>query len=97
MEQREHGRELLKELDLGFVLILESRSVPIVSGNKKEKEDKLNKIGHEMMCRIASLLPENRRGHFKDEKAIHSFQEINNIIPDHHFYFKATPEQPNQP
>ena len=68
-----------------------------ISGDKKEKEDKLIKAGHEMMCRIASLLPENRRGHFKDEKAIHSFQEINNIIPDHHFYFKATPEQSNQP
>jgi len=63
-----------------------------ISGNKKQKEDKLNKIGHEMMCRIASLLPENRRGHFKNEKEIHSLQKINKITPDYHFHFRPTKE-----
>jgi hypothetical protein len=45
-----------------------------------------------MMCRIASLLPENRRGHFKNEKGIHSLQKKNKITPDYHFYFRPTQE-----
>ena len=64
-----------------------------IIGKKKEKEDTLSKVGHEMMCRIASLLPDNRRGHFKNEKTIHSFQKENKITPEHHLYFQPTPEQ----
>ncbi len=65
-----------------------------VTGSKKEKEVQLGKIGHEMMWRIASLLPKNRRGHFKNEKTIEALQKQNKIVPDPHHYFKPTPEDP---
>jgi 1-acyl-sn-glycerol-3-phosphate acyltransferase len=64
-----------------------------LSGNKKDKEKILNRVGREMMCRIASLLPENQRGHFKNEKKIiNRLQKQNKIIPDDHRYFKPAPE-----
>ncbi len=66
-----------------------------ITGKKKDKEEKIKKIGHEMMCRIASLLPKNRRGHFKNEKTILPFQNENKITPDHHLYFKPTPKESN--
>ena len=64
-----------------------------ITGRKKDKERRLEKIGHEMMCRIAALLPENRRGSFSKEKTITSFQKQNKIIPSQHRYFKPAPEE----
>ena len=64
-----------------------------ITGRKKDKERSLEKIGHEMMCRIAALLPENRRGSFSKEKTITSFQKQNKIIPSQHRYFKPAPEE----
>lgn len=63
-----------------------------LSGSKKDKEESLNKVGYEMMCRIASLLPKNRRGNFRNEETIERLQKQNGITPDHHYFFKPTPE-----
>ena len=37
----------------------------------------MKKVGQEMMGRIASLLPENRRGAFTDDESILKYQKEN--------------------
>ena len=59
-----------------------------IKGTKKSKEKKIQKVGYEMMCRIAALLPPNRRGAFKKDKRIEKIQSENILIPDHHYFFK---------
>ena len=65
-----------------------------IASDKKGKEAQLEAIGHEMMCRIASLLPINRQGHFKNDRTIRDHQKNNRLVPDHHYFFKKRPEQP---
>ncbi|MBN2391910.1 MAG: 1-acyl-sn-glycerol-3-phosphate acyltransferase [Anaerolineae bacterium] len=42
----------------------------IASGRGRERREYLEKIGHEIMQRIAELLPVERRGHYSDDPAI---------------------------
>ena len=60
--------------------------------DKKHKTKQINKIGQNMMCRIAALLPKNRRGIIGSDEIIKKHQYQNNIIPDHHHYFKKMKE-----
>ena len=46
---------------------------------KNDKERDLNKIGDEIMCRIAALLPENRHGAFKHNKTISEHRKKNGL------------------
>ncbi len=39
-------------------------------GRGRERRQRLDAIGHEMMQRIAELLPPNRRGHYSDDPAL---------------------------
>ena len=48
-----------------------------LSKSKNNKERDLNKIGDEIMCRIAALLPEDRHGSFKHNKTISEYQKKN--------------------
>lgn len=41
-----------------------------VTGNRKEREQSLTEIGHEVMCRIAALLPEKHHGEFAGDPLI---------------------------
>ncbi len=52
-----------------------------LSKSKNDKERDLNKIGDEIMCRIAALLPENRHGAFKHNKTISEHRKKNGL-PD---------------
>lgn len=52
-----------------------------IKGNKKEKKKKMDLIGSEMATRIASLLPKNKRGTYKEDKRISLFQKENGIKP----------------
>ncbi len=63
-----------------------------LSKDRKKKKDQLKVIGNEMMCKIASLLPENRQGPYKGNPSIKTNQKRNKIIPDHHLYFKPQEE-----
>jgi len=50
-----------------------------LSKSKNDKERDLNKIGDEIMCRIAALLPENRHGAFKHNKTISEHRKKNGL------------------
>jgi len=50
-----------------------------LSKSKNDKERDLNKIGGEIMCRIAALLPENRHGAFKHNKTISEHRKKNGL------------------
>tara|TARA_B100000315_G_scaffold72918_1_gene66493 strand:+ start:9965 stop:10612 length:648 start_codon:yes stop_codon:yes gene_type:complete len=50
-----------------------------LSKSKNDKEHDLNKIGDEIMCRIAALLPENRHGAFKHNKTISEHRKKNGL------------------
>ena len=52
-----------------------------LSKSKNDKERDLNKIGAEIMCRIAALLPEDMHGSFKNNKTINGYQKKNGL-PD---------------
>ena len=53
-----------------------------IKGSKDKKDKALQKIGNDMMIRIASLLPESRQGpYFKNEK-IKKYQSENGFIPN---------------
>ena len=41
------------------------------------------------MGRIASLLPENRRGAFTDDESILKYQKENKVVPPQCFDFKS--------
>jgi 1-acyl-sn-glycerol-3-phosphate acyltransferase len=47
--------------------------------DKKEKGEALIKIGDEVMCRIAALLPEDSHGEFKGNPKIEEFRIQNNM------------------
>ena len=61
-------------------------------GSKSEKNARVVKAGKDMMYRIASLLPSNRRGKYNDRKLLDKYQIQNNIIPDYQSYFKPQKE-----
>lgn len=52
-----------------------------LSKSKKNKERDLNKIGDEIMCKIAALLPNNTHGAFKHNKTISEHRNKNGL-PD---------------
>ena len=52
-----------------------------IKGNKKEKTQKMEEVGYEMMCRIAALLPKNRRGPYVGSQLINKIQIQNQIVP----------------
>lgn len=52
-----------------------------ISGNRREKTDQIETIGHELMCRIAALMPEEKHGVCKGDQRIPSFQRVNGIVP----------------
>ncbi len=49
-----------------------------VSGNRKEREQILAEIGHEVMCHIAALLPKQNQGEFQGDPLIEQVIEENN-------------------
>jgi len=59
-----------------------------IKGNKKQKTKKMEKIGYEMMYRIAALLPKSKRGPYIDIDKIKKFQQQNQLIPQNHFFYK---------
>ena len=64
------------------------------AGKKKDDKDKkLHAIGDEMMCRIASLLPNNRQGPFSGHHKIKTYQRENGIVPSPQPFFKEMPEE----
>lgn len=60
-----------------------------ITGTKIEKEKKLQEIGHDMMCRIAALLPINRQKEYKGKALVKKHQTLNNFIPREHRYYKS--------
>ncbi|MAL64590.1 MAG: hypothetical protein CMF94_00655 [Candidatus Marinimicrobia bacterium] len=52
-----------------------------INGSKKKKDEKLRKIGSDMMVRIASLLPKERQGPYVNNKNIEKYQIENGFIP----------------
>ena len=64
-----------------------------LSGTKDDKDKKLHAIGDEMMCRIASLLPNNRQGPFSGHHKIKTYQRENGIVPSPQPFFKEMPEE----
>jgi 1-acyl-sn-glycerol-3-phosphate acyltransferase len=42
----------------------------IISGHGRERREKLDKLGHEIMSQLASLLPEELRGFYSEDPAI---------------------------
>ena len=63
-----------------------------IKGTKVEKSRVLKKIGFDMMCRIAALLPNNRQGRYRGEKIIKKYQKENGFYPTKHLYFKDPEE-----
>ena len=59
-----------------------------IRGDRDQKNKKMKKVGEEMMERIASLLPENRRGAFTNYNNIMRYQKENNVIPSKHLDYK---------
>ncbi len=52
-----------------------------VTGRGREKREQLDEIGHEIMRRIAELLPPERRGHYSDDPAIREAARGTEIYP----------------
>ncbi|MGC9350298.1 MAG: lysophospholipid acyltransferase family protein [Anaerolineae bacterium] len=50
-------------------------------GRGRERRDRINEIGHEMMRRIADLLPPERRGHYSQDPAIREAAEGTEVYP----------------
>ena len=53
-----------------------------IEGEKSEKTKKLDKIGKELICRIAALLPSNKHGAYAGEKQIIKYQNENGFYPE---------------
>ena len=72
-------------------------SARVSFGKEKEtlddKDKKLHAIGDEIMCRIASLLPNNRQGPFSGHHKIKTYQRENGIVPSPQPFFKEMPEE----
>lgn len=52
-----------------------------VTGRGREKREQLDEIGHEIMRRIAELIPSERRGHYSDDPAIREAARGTEIYP----------------
>ena len=52
-----------------------------VSGRGRERRRQLDEIGHEIMRRIADLIPPSRRGHYSDDPAIREAAKGTEIYP----------------
>ena len=52
-----------------------------IKGSKSEKLIKTETVGSEMAARIASLLPQSKRGEYKNDIRIKKYQRENKIIP----------------
>ena len=50
-----------------------------IKGDKKKKNAIIEKESHEMMCRIAALLPKKKHGEFTGDPTINKFQKENNL------------------
>ena len=61
-----------------------------IKGNKIEKNKRLNKIGHQLMCRISSLLPENRRGQYLNDPSVKKYESENRIYPVEHKFYSSS-------
>ena len=48
-----------------------------IKGSKEEKVQKLESYSRELMCRIASLLPDNKHGDYTDDKTIVEYRKEN--------------------
>jgi len=67
-----------------------------IKGTKSEKNKILKKIGHELMCRISSLLPENRRGQYSNEPSVKTYEKENKILPVKHKFYIPTEKKDDQ-
>jgi hypothetical protein len=47
--------------------------------DRSQKEEKLAKIGDEVMCRIAALLPDKHHGVYRGNPSIKNYREENNL------------------
>jgi len=52
-----------------------------VTGRGRERRRQLDEVGHEIMGRIAELLPPERRGHYSDDPAIREAAKGTEIYP----------------
>lgn len=52
-----------------------------VTGKGRERREQLDKIGHEIMHRIAALLPQEKRGFYSDDPAIREAARGTEIYP----------------
>lgn len=52
-----------------------------VSGRGRQRREQLDEIGHEIMRRIAELIPGERRGHYSDDPAIREAARGTEIYP----------------
>jgi hypothetical protein len=50
-------------------------------GKGRERRQHLDEIGHEMMHRIAELIPPERRGHYSDDPAIRAAAAGTEVFP----------------
>ncbi len=59
-----------------------------VTGHGRERRRQLDEIGHEIMRRIAELIPPERRGHYSDDPAIRAAAQGTELYP-----WDAEPEE----
>ena len=52
-----------------------------ISGRGRERRQQLEQIGHEIMRRIAELIPPEKRGHYSDDPAIRAAAQGTEIYP----------------
>ena len=52
-----------------------------MSGGRQERAKQIEDVGHELICRIAALLPENKHGVCSGDPSIRKFQKENGFLP----------------
>lgn len=52
-----------------------------VTGKGRERREQIDELGHEMMRRIAELIPPEKRGHYSDDPAIREAAKGTEIYP----------------
>jgi hypothetical protein len=52
-----------------------------VTGRGRARRQQLEEIGHEIMGRIAELIPPERRGHYSDDPAIRAAAQGTEVYP----------------
>jgi 1-acyl-sn-glycerol-3-phosphate acyltransferase len=52
-----------------------------VTGKGRERREQIDELGHEMMRRIAKLIPPEKRGHYSDDPAIREAAKGTEIYP----------------